>query len=225
MEQNPYLRNLTQTQITTFFQTNPNFNPHKALIFFNFLSKRSNFRHGVDSFSSLLQILIKNRVFSVAQNMRILMVKACLNEEDARFVLRIIRELNKEAGFKVSVRCYNTMLMCLSSFLMIHDMKCLFLEMLDDGEVLPNIYTYNTMVNAYCKLGKVDVASLYVSKIFQAGLRPDTHTYTSLILGHCRNKDVDSAFKVFELMPRKGCQRNEVSYTNLIHGLCEETRV
>lgn len=65
---------------------------------------------------------------------------------------------------------------------MIEDMKCVYDEMLSDM-IKPDIYTFNTMINAYCKLGNVVGAYLYLSKILQAGLNPDTHRLYWGILG------------------------------------------
>ncbi|KAL5556581.1 hypothetical protein UlMin_038817 [Ulmus minor] len=141
------------------------------------------------------------------------MVKACNSVKDTRFVLDV-----KWAGLndfwalkdKFTIQ-HNTLFMFLSIFMMIDELKSVYLEMLEDMISL-NIYTFNTMVD---KLKKAN----------SAGLSPDTFTYTSLILGYCRNKDVDSAHKVFETMLKTCFCRNKVSYTNLIHGLCEAGRI
>ncbi|CDY60361.1 BnaCnng36130D [Brassica napus] len=128
-------------------------------------------------------------------------------------------------GFKLRVECYNALLNSLARFGMVDEMEKLYVEMLEEGEVSPNVYTYNKMVFGYCKVGNVVKAKEYVSKIVEAGLEPDFFTDTSLVMGYCRSKDLDSAFKVFEEMSLKGFRRNEVAYTHLIHGLCVERRV
>ncbi|KAM1204425.1 hypothetical protein ACFX2J_020112 [Malus domestica] len=200
--------------------------PQTALGFFNWIALKPGYKHTVQCHSSLLNILLPNGFLQVAEKIRISMIKASSSPQDAVFVLEYLRALNgaEEFEFKLTLRCYNFLLMSLSKFSLFQDLKALYLEMLDDM-VSPNLHTFNTMIHAYCKLGNVAEADLYFSKIGQAGLHPDTFTYTSLILGHCRNKDVDSGCSVFKLMPQKGCQRNEVSYTNLIHGFCEADRI
>ncbi|KAH7852097.1 hypothetical protein Vadar_020599 [Vaccinium darrowii] len=162
------------------------------------------------------------------------MVKSCESAQDAEFVLHILRTMNNtnvvgdgEIKFKLTLRCYTMMLMSLSRFLMIDEMKSVYAEILDD-KIPPNIYTFNTMLNAYCKLGDVVQAELYLSKILQAGLRPDVHTYTSLILGHCRRKDVDrridEALKLFAHMEDDDCHPTVRTYTVLICALCGSGR-
>ncbi|PKI61448.1 hypothetical protein CRG98_018131 [Punica granatum] len=227
-QKNPALRTLipsiTPSHVSSLFAFNVD--PQTALGFFNWIAQRPGFKHNVQSHSSLLAILIPNNFLGVAEKVRLSMIKCCDSVDDARFLLDFVLSMNRDSGlkFKLTVRCYNTLLMSLSRFLMIDEMKKVYIEMLDE-KVSPNIYTFNTMINAYCKLGKVAEAEVYVRKIFQAGLSPDTFTYTSLILGCCRNRDVDGAYGVFVQMPQKGCRRNEVSYTNLLHGLCEAKRV
>ena len=67
--------------------------------------------------------------------------------------------------FKLSVRSYNELLMMLAMFFMIDEMKRVYTKMLNDM-ILANIYTLNTMVNTYSKMGNIVEANLYVSKIF-----------------------------------------------------------
>jgi pentatricopeptide repeat protein len=67
--------------------------------------------------------------------------------------------------FKLSVRSYNELLMMLARFFMIDEMKRVYTKMLNDM-ILANIYTLNTMVNTYSKMGNIVEANLYVSKIF-----------------------------------------------------------
>lgn len=150
------------------------------------------------------------------------MIKACNSAGDARFVLGLLRR--SKFQLKLTPRCYSFLTSSLFKFLPTEDLKAVYLEMLDDN-VTPGLYTLNAMVYAYCKLGKVVEADLYLGKIITAGLRPSTFTYNCLIFGHRRNKDMDSAFRIFKLMSDKGCQRNEVSYNNLIQGLCEAGRI
>jgi pentatricopeptide repeat protein len=72
---------------------------------------------------------------------------------------------DNDIKFKLSVRSYNELLMMLARFFMIDEMKRVFTKMLNDM-ILANIYTLNTMVNTYSKMGNIVEANLYVSKIF-----------------------------------------------------------
>ncbi|KAG8362904.1 hypothetical protein BUALT_BualtUnG0025500 [Buddleja alternifolia] len=191
---------ISPSLFSSFISQHPHLNPQIAL---NFLISSAIMRplsSPMPNPTPPFAFLIKNKSFGNAEKTRRLMVKSCQTNEDAGFVLSVLRQLNRECSFRLSLR-----------------------EMLDD-KVSPNIYTFNTMINAFCKLGNVGEAEMYLSMICRL-VKPDSHTYTSFILGHCRRKDVDSANHVFVSMPQKGCRRNEVSYNNLMHGLCEVGRV
>ncbi|KAG2404924.1 Pentatricopeptide repeat-containing protein [Vigna angularis] len=217
---------ITPFHVSSLLHLKPS--PQTALQFFNWVATKPGYKHTPFAYASLLNLLVPHGFLRPAETARISMVKAAGSPDDARFVLAFLRGLNlncdEKFRFKLSVKCYNLMLMLLSRFELVDEMKGLYVDMLSDT-VLPNMYTFNTMVNGYCKLGNLSEASVYVSEIVQAGFALDTFTYTSLILGHCRSRNVDGACCVFGLMWRKGCPRNEVSYTNLIHGLCEAGRI
>ena len=61
---------------------------------------------------------------------------------------------DNDIKFKLSVRSYNELLMMLARFFMIDEMKRVFTKMLNDM-ILANIYTLNTMVNTYSKMGNI----------------------------------------------------------------------
>ncbi|BFG30055.1 hypothetical protein CerSpe_163290 [Prunus speciosa] len=98
------------------------------------------------------------------------MIKACSSPADARFVLDLLLQLNRGGGpknpeplqFKLTLRSYNQILISLSKFLHIDDVKTVYLEMLAD-KISPDMSTFNAIVLAYCKLGNVVEADLYVS--------------------------------------------------------------
>ncbi|KAG5627310.1 hypothetical protein H5410_012528 [Solanum commersonii] len=58
------------------------------------------------------------------------MIKSCKTRDAIIFVIGFVRELR--CKFKVDVWGYNKLLMCLSRFVMIDDMKCVYDEMLSD---------------------------------------------------------------------------------------------
>lgn len=87
------------------------------------------------------------------------------------------------------------------------------------GEQQPNIFTYNVMMNAYCKRGKVKEARKLRTKLEAKGIVPDSYPYTSLILGEFISSSVDDATRLFDEMGSKGLVQNDVTYTAMISGL------
>ncbi|KAF4354418.1 hypothetical protein F8388_027352 [Cannabis sativa] len=161
---NKLLPSISPSHVCSLFTLN--LDPQTALGFFNWIALKPGYKHDIQCHSSLLNILIPNGFFRVAENIRISMVKACASVEDASFVLELLWRINRDANleFKLTLRCYYVWLMSLAKFLMTDCLKSVFgnllLEMLE-SMVLPNVYALNTMVNAYCKLGNVAEAKLY----------------------------------------------------------------
>ncbi|RVW37611.1 Pentatricopeptide repeat-containing protein [Vitis vinifera] len=188
--------------------------------FFYWISKRPFYKHNMNCFISMLNRLVRDRVFAPADHIRILMIKACRNEEEIRRVADFLNEISG-MGFGFSLYSCNTLLIQLAKFEMVEGARNLYKQMLNSG-IQPSLLTFNTLINILSKKGKVREAELILSQIFQYDLSPDVFTYTSLILGHCRNRNLDLAFGVFDRMVKEGCDPNSVTYSTLINGLCNE---
>ncbi|KAG9456928.1 hypothetical protein H6P81_001436 [Aristolochia fimbriata] len=186
--------------------------PKVVLDFFHWIAGRPGFRHDPHTHLSLLNLLITAKFFSFAEKIRISMIKCCTSEGEVLFVLEELRRINHGEGenkFTLTLRSYNTILMSLARFMKIDLMKEVYGDILED-KLKPNIYTFNTMINAHCKGGDIVEAKRYMNYILQHGLVPDTHTYTSLILGYCRASDLD------------GCKPDAQVYTSFIRAYCRE---
>ena len=85
---------LTPNHLANFYSQFPNLNPQTALNFFNYLSCIPSFKPSVQSYSSLLHILIPNKFLGFAEKLRISMIKTCESPEDAQFVLGVLRDMN-----------------------------------------------------------------------------------------------------------------------------------
>ncbi|KAF3773656.1 Pentatricopeptide repeat-containing protein [Nymphaea thermarum] len=111
--------------------------------------------------------------------------------------------------------------------------------------VEPDVYTFSILINAFCKIGQVDVArKMYsvlihslakigkmneVLRIFaemnEKNLAPDVYTYTGLISGFCKQGDMERAFHLHDEMLVKGVYPNIVTYNALIDGLLKSGEV
>ncbi|KAG9144395.1 hypothetical protein Leryth_017530 [Lithospermum erythrorhizon] len=69
-------------------------------------------------------------------------------------------------------------------------------------EVVPDIYTYNILINGFCKVGKVDFALKLYEELHLKGNSPDLVTYVTLIDGLFRvGREVDG-IKFYELVSK-----------------------
>ncbi|XP_057725258.1 pentatricopeptide repeat-containing protein At1g77405-like isoform X1 [Arachis stenosperma] len=102
----------------------------------------------------------------------------------------------------------------------------------------PDIYAYNTLINALCRVGNFRKARFFLEQMELPGFRcpPDTFTYTILISSYCRHaiqtgckkatrRRLWEANHLFRLMLFKGFVPDVVTYNALIDGCCKTYRI
>ena len=75
---------------------------------------------------------------------------------------------------------------------------------------MPNVHTFNILVDALCKEGKLTEAKEVFGVMIQRGIEPNTVTYSFLIDGYCLQNKTDDAVKEFNVMVERGCSPNLV---------------
>ncbi|XLR07190.1 hypothetical protein S83_035128 [Arachis hypogaea] len=83
----------------------------------------------------------------------------------------------------------------------------------------PDVVTYTIIVNALCKVGRVEEAKKKFVEMMAKNLRPDSTIYDTFILSFCKQGKISSAFRVLKDMERNGCSRTLKNYNSLILGL------
>ena len=68
-----------------------------------------------------------------------------------------------------------------------------FWEELQRRGVMPNISNYNSVINAFCKKGRISVASNLLKDALDKGLIPDVITYRALIKAHYEAGNIQEA--------------------------------
>ncbi|ERM96565.1 hypothetical protein AMTR_s00001p00269540 [Amborella trichopoda] len=86
--------------------------------------------------------------------------------------------------------------------------------------VVPDIGTYNHMMNCLCKLGYLAKANRLLKEIMELGLIPDCVTYTTLVDGFCRFNYIDGAFVLLNFMVMNGIKPNRIPCNILVNALC-----
>nr|ABD28636.1 Tetratricopeptide-like helical [Medicago truncatula] len=82
----------------------------------------------------------------------------------------------------------------------------------------PNLVTYTAVVNALCKLGRVDEVCGLVRKMEEDGLDLDVVLYSVWVCGYVEEKVLVEVFRKMREMVEKGICHDFVSYTILIDG-------
>ncbi|CAO2819670.1 unnamed protein product [Amaranthus hypochondriacus] len=102
----------------------------------------------------------------------------------------------------------------------------------------PDVYAYNTIILALCRVGFFKKAKSLLQKMELPGFQcqPDTYTYTILISSYCKyamqigsrkaiRRRIWEANHLFRLMLFKGFVPDIVTYNSLIDGCCKTNRI
>ncbi|KAJ8531131.1 hypothetical protein K7X08_025862 [Anisodus acutangulus] len=102
----------------------------------------------------------------------------------------------------------------------------------------PDVYAYNTVIFALCRVGNFKKAKFLLEQMELPGFRcpPDVFTYTILISSYCRygmetgcrkaiRRRIWEANHLFRLMLFKGFVPDVVTYNSLINGCCKTNRI
>ncbi|KAL8155956.1 hypothetical protein AgCh_001128 [Apium graveolens] len=85
-----------------------------------------------------------------------------------------------------------------------------------------NVFTFNTAINCFCHLNRLDYAFSLLAAITKRGFLPDVVTYTTLIRGLISQHNLVEAQLLFTNLIRfKLIQPNVVTYTTIIDGFCK----
>ncbi|KAL4293201.1 hypothetical protein AHAS_Ahas18G0104400 [Arachis hypogaea] len=116
-----------------------------------------------------------------------------------------------------------------------------------DMNIVPNIVTYNSLVDGLCKAGRIlstweivnemhyygqpfpdhldEAIALFKSLIFERNFVPNVWSYNILISGYCKNKRFDEAMKPFQYICSKNLDPNIETYNILLHALCDRQQL
>uniref|UniRef100_A0A0E0AID8 Auxin efflux carrier component n=1 Tax=Oryza glumipatula TaxID=40148 RepID=A0A0E0AID8_9ORYZ len=139
--------------------------------------------------------------------------------QDAAEVVLMMRDL----GLAPSIRCCNALL---KDLLRADAMALLWKvrEFMVGAGISPDVYTYSTLIEAYCKVREFDTAKKVLVEMRERGCGLNTVTYNVLIAGLCRSGAVEEAFGFKKDMEDYGLVPDGFTYGALINGLCKSRR-
>ncbi|XP_059280362.1 pentatricopeptide repeat-containing protein At1g79540 [Lycium ferocissimum] len=100
----------------------------------------------------------------------------------------------------------------------------LLMQLADCG-VVPNIVTYNILINGLCKSGKINGAFKLFEELQVKGHFPDSITYGTLIDGLQRVDREEEAFKLLDQMSKNGCMPKAEVYKSLMTWSCRRGQI
>ncbi|XWS31073.1 hypothetical protein CRYUN_Cryun23aG0046000 [Craigia yunnanensis] len=132
--------------------------------------------------------------------------------------------LMKDYGFLPTVKSCNAYL---SSLLDLHrvDIALGFYREMQRCRISPNIYTFNIVIHAFCKSGKLEKAVEVLREIEGLGFSPTIASYNTLIAAHCNKGLMSLAMKLKNSIGKYGVHPNVVTFNSLINGFVKEGKL
>lgn len=91
--------------------------------------------------------------------------------------------------------------------------------------ILPDIFSFNTLIDGYCKQSKLADAIEILNTMWDHDVVPDVITYNTILNGLCKLKTSDDVMETFKVMVEKGCVPNIITYNILIESLCKSRKL
>ena len=101
---------------------------------------------------------------------------------------------------------------------------CEVFEVVCEG-VSPDVYLFTTVINAFCKRGRVEEGIELLAKMEEAGVVPNVVTYNTVIDGLGVIGRYDEVFMLKEKMVENGVEPTLVTYSVLVKDLIKAKRI
>ncbi|KAL3820834.1 hypothetical protein ACJIZ3_006739 [Penstemon smallii] len=125
--------------------------------------------------------------------------------EDA---LAVYREM-KEKGLELSVVLYNTLLSTCADVGFTDEALEIFNEMRSLGTIVPDSWTYASLITIYSCSGQVEEAEAILSEMKEAGFEPNIFVLTSLIQCYGKARRIDDVVRTFDQLLESGITPDE----------------
>ncbi len=96
-------------------------------------------------------------------------------------------------------------------------------ELLENG-IKPDIISYNTVIYAYCRNGRMREASRIFSEMKDSGLVPDVVTYNTFVASYAADSMFVEAIDVVQYMIKHGSKPNQNTYNSIVDCYCKLNR-
>lgn len=101
----------------------------------------------------------------------------------------------------------------------------LFKDLAKELGVKPDVVSFNTLVKAYCEMGKIENASLVIEEMEEKGLKPDVISYNTILLSLYGNGKFVEGEKMWERMLSKDIVPDIRTYNARLKGLAKEKKM
>lgn len=191
----------------------------KAMEFFFWLETHFGFEHSEITCRDMACLLVKGN--------------------DVNGLWEFLRQVSRRenGGNVVTTASITCLMKCLGEEGFVKEALATFYRM-KEYHCKPDVYAYNTIINALCRVGNFKKARFLLDQMQLPGFRypPDTYTYTILISSYCKygmqtgcrkaiRRRMWEANRMFREMLFRGFVPDVVTYNCLIDGCCKTNRI
>ncbi|EEF31500.1 pentatricopeptide repeat-containing protein At1g52640, mitochondrial [Ricinus communis] len=102
---------------------------------------------------------------------------------------------------------------------------CKVFDEMREQQCAVDVLAYNSLLEAFCKGGKVSEAYKMFREMGSNGIKPDACTFSIFIRAYCEANDIHLAYRVLDEMKRYDLVPNVFTYNCMIKKLCKKEKV
>merc|ERR1719245_991945 len=89
-----------------------------------------------------------------------------------------------------------------------------------------SIVTYNTLIDACARCGRMDSVADIINDMKKHKIRPNVITYSTMLKGHCQAGDIQMGFSILKQMKKDAMLKpDEIMYNSLLDGCAQNNLV
>ncbi|KAK1552628.1 hypothetical protein Q3G72_020546 [Acer saccharum] len=96
---------------------------------------------------------------------------------------------------------------------------------MQDKGILPNVITYNALMNGLCKERRIDEAYKFFAEMKEKGILPNKYTYTILISENCNRGNWQEALRLYKELLDREIQPDYCTHSALFKKLDKDYKV
>eukprot|EP00252_Welwitschia_mirabilis_P014860 TRINITY_DN32906_c0_g1_i1.p1 TRINITY_DN32906_c0_g1~~TRINITY_DN32906_c0_g1_i1.p1 ORF type:complete len:181 (-),score=29.39 TRINITY_DN32906_c0_g1_i1:25-489(-) len=94
-----------------------------------------------------------------------------------------------------------------------------FLAQIEESGLSPDVVTFTTLINGYCKVGNMVEALKIWNVMLERNLKPSVAAYNALLYGYCALGRLGDALRLHDEMIQDVFP-NLITYSTLVYGFC-----